>query len=48
MQDGTSPYVALTAGAWADEHSLSHWVGRRSPKEWSERSPDLSPCDFFL
>jgi len=29
------------------------WIGRRGPKDlalhsWSPRSPDMTPCDFFL
>jgi hypothetical protein len=23
-------------------------LGRRGPHEWPARSPDLTPCDFFL
>jgi hypothetical protein len=25
-----------------------HWLGRREPHEWPEKSPDLMPCEFFL
>ena len=24
------------------------WIGRRGPHEWPARSPDLTPCDFYL
>ena len=24
------------------------WIGRRGAIEWPARSPDLTPCDFFL
>jgi len=27
---------------------LTRWLGRRGPHEWPARSPDLTPCDFFL
>ena len=26
----------------------SKWMGRRGSHEWPVRSPDLTPCDFFL
>ena len=27
---------------------LGRWIGYRGPLEWAARSPDLTPCDFFL
>ena len=24
------------------------WIGRCGPFDWPARSPDLTPCDFFL
>ncbi len=48
MHDGAPPHSALTARACLDEHSPGCWVGRRGPREWPPRSPDLTPCDFYL
>ena len=30
------------------EHFSGRWLGRRGPHEWPPRSPDLTPCDFYL
>ncbi|PSN49460.1 hypothetical protein C0J52_06588 [Blattella germanica] len=48
MQDGTPPHFANVVRNWLDEKFPGHWLGRRGPHEWLARSPDLSPCDFFL
>jgi hypothetical protein len=26
----------------------NRWIGRRSPRHWPARFPDLNPLDFFL
>ena len=31
-----------------DEKFPGRWMGRGSPMRWPARSPDLTPCDFFL
>ena len=33
---------------WLDEKFPDRWIGRRGPFDWPARSPDLTPCDFFL
>ena len=48
MQDGAPPHFALTVWEWLDNHFPGRWLGRRGPLEWPARSPDLTPCDFFL
>ena len=48
MQDGAPPHFALTVRAWLDQHFSGRWLGRRGPHEWPPRSPDLTPCDFYL
>ena len=48
MQDGAPPHFALTVREWLDNHFPGRWLGRRGPLEWPARSPDLTPCDFFL
>lgn len=48
MQDGAPPHFGLNVRAWLDETFPSRWIGRRGPTEWPPRSPDLTPCDFFL
>ncbi|XP_064469579.1 uncharacterized protein LOC135384303 [Ornithodoros turicata] len=42
MQDGAPPHLAT-------ETFPGRWMGRGSPTmPWPARSPDLTPCDFFL
>ncbi|PSN36232.1 hypothetical protein C0J52_25369 [Blattella germanica] len=48
MQDGASPHFANVVRAWLDEKFPGRWLERRGPHEWPARSPDLTPCDFFL
>lgn len=48
MQDGAPPHFARKVREWLDEHFPDRWIGRRGPIEWPPRSPDLTPCDFFL
>ena len=48
QQDGASPHYAIPVRRWLDKKFKDHWIGRRGPLEWPARSPDLSPCDFFL
>ena len=48
MQDGAPPHFGKTVRDWLDETFPDRWMGRRGPIEWPPRSPDLTPCDFFL
>ena len=48
QQDGAPPHYSLIARNWLDEHFPGRWLGRRGPLEWAARSPDLTPCDFYL
>ena len=48
MQDGAPPHYALTVRTWLDDHFPGRWMGRRGPTDWPARSPDFTPCDFFL
>ena len=48
MLDGAPPHFALGVRAWLDQKFPGLWLGRRGPHEWPARSPDLTPCDFFL
>ena len=33
--------------SWMKAYFPGRWMGHCSPHEWSARSPNLSPCDFF-
>ena len=48
QQDGASSHYAIVVRNWLDEKFPQRWIGRRGPIEWPARSPDLTPCDFFL
>jgi len=48
MHNGTPPHFALGVHAWLDQKFPGRWLGRRGPHERPTRSPDLTPCDFFL
>ena len=48
MQDGAPPHFAIVVREWLNAHFPGRWIGRRGPHEWPARSPDLTPCDFFL
>lgn len=48
QQDGAAAHYALRVRSWLDQKLPGRWIGRRGPIEWPARSPDLTPCDFFL
>ena len=41
-------YYATVVRNWLDRSFDQRWLGRAGPHEWPARSPDLTPCDFFL
>ena len=48
MQDGASTHYATRVRAYLNQKKPNSWVGRVGPVHWPARSPDLTPCDFFL
>ena len=53
MQDGAPPHWALVVRAYLNAHFPQQWIGRAADRDdalirWPPRSPDLTPCDFFL
>lgn len=48
MQDGAPPHFHLDVRAWLNATFPNKWIGRGGPQFWPARSPDLTPCDFFL
>jgi len=48
MHDGAPPHFALSVRTWLDQKLPGRWLGQRGLQEWPARSPDLTPCDFFL
>ncbi len=47
QQDGAPAHFATNVRDWLNG-TFPHWIGRRGHVEWSPRSPDLSPLDFFF
>jgi len=53
MQDGAPPHYAIPVRAWLNGTLTDQWIGRGLPLDtckilWPPRSPDLTPCDYFL
>jgi hypothetical protein len=48
QQDGTPPHWSLIVRASLNQNFPNRWIGRAGPHSWPARSPDITPCDFFL
>lgn len=48
QHDGAPPHTALQARRVLDASYPDRCIGRGGPVNWSARSPDLNPLDFFL
>ena len=53
QQDGAPPHWCLTVRQYLNTTLPDRWLGRSGQTDrvllrWSPRSPDLTPCDFFL
>lgn len=48
LQDGAPPHYSLIVRQFLDNNFPNRWIGRVGPVAWPPRSPDLTPCDFFL
>lgn len=52
QQDGAPPHFAIVSRNAVNALFPGRWIGRHGPDEdgiaWPARSPDLTPCDFYL
>jgi hypothetical protein len=53
QQDGAPPHFRNGVREWLNDFVPYRWFGRHGPNDlvflrWPPRSPDLTPCDFFL
>ena len=53
QQDGTLPHWHNLARDWLNDDVTDRWIGLHGPDDraylqWPPRSPDLTPCEFFL
>lgn len=46
--DGAPPHHANIVREYLTLLFGNNWIGRAGPIQWPARSPDLTPCDFFL
>ena len=47
-QDGAPPHQTVAVSTWMIEVFGRKIIALNHPIEWPPRSPDLTPCDFFL
>lgn len=48
QHDGAPPHYAASVRDYLNAEYENRWIGRGGPVAWPPRSPDLTPCDFFL
>lgn len=48
QQDGAPAHSTVEVRNFLDHLFPHRWIGRFSENPWPPRSPDLTPCDFFL
>jgi transposase len=48
QQDGAPPHWKRFVRDCLDQKFPNRWIGRGGPTPWPPRSPDITPCDFFV
>lgn len=48
QHDGAPPHSSRRVTQWLNNTFGNKWIGRYGPVPWPARSPDLTPCDFYL
>ncbi|GFX98398.1 uncharacterized protein TNCV_4001671 [Trichonephila clavipes] len=53
QQDGAPPHWHFSLRDWLNIPVPNQWIGLKEPPDktciaWPPRSPDLTPCDFYL
>ena len=50
IHDGAPPHFSVPVRQYLTTIYPNQWIGRGNdaPVKWPARSPDLTPCDFFL
>lgn len=48
QHDGAPAHFSFDARNHLTATFGERWIGRGGPVHWPARSPDLTPCDFFL
>jgi hypothetical protein len=47
QQDGAACHYAGTVQTYLNDVFPNQWTGRGGNRPWAQRSPDLTPLDFF-
>ncbi|PNF33577.1 hypothetical protein B7P43_G16954 [Cryptotermes secundus] len=47
-QDGAPPHWNINIRRYLNNELRHRWIGRVALFTWPPRSPDPTPCDFFL
>ncbi|KAJ8962097.1 hypothetical protein NQ318_018051 [Aromia moschata] len=48
LHDGAPPHFVRQVRDFLNVEYPNRWIGRNGPIHWPARSPDLTPCDFYL
>ncbi|GBM41323.1 hypothetical protein AVEN_241483-1 [Araneus ventricosus] len=49
MQDGAHPHIYRRVKQWLRQHFTdARMISYNFPTAWPPRSPDITPCDFWL
>ncbi|KAG5888819.1 hypothetical protein JTB14_016021 [Gonioctena quinquepunctata] len=48
QQDGAGPHNANIVRQYLSDTYGQRWIGTNGPIRWPDRSPDLTPIDFYL
>lgn len=48
QHDGCPAHFYRGVRQWLDTNFPLKWIGRGGPIPWPARSPDLTPCDFYI
>lgn len=47
-QEGAPPQLSVIVRVSLNQHGPHRWNGCAGPISWPTRSPDITPCEFFL
>jgi len=48
QHDGAPPHYTRHVREYLNESFPNHWLGHGGPVAWPQRSPDLTPLDYYV
>lgn len=48
QHDGCPAHYRTSVRQWFNQHFPNRWIGRGGSIPWPARSPDLTPCDYYV